>query len=145
MRPLRTSVAAALLFAAAMAQPARAAACSAEVLQQREVMHAALSDVARRGLRGTHHFSITFKTTARGVVLPAALLASYPQEMTIILQYQFERLKVAPERFAVTLWFKGVRTRIAVPFDAITLFVDPSVNVRLEPDPASIGQRCQRA
>jgi hypothetical protein len=41
----------------AMAKPAAAGACSSETLQQREVMREALSDVARRGLRGKHHFS----------------------------------------------------------------------------------------
>lgn len=135
------SLVAALLVALAMSSPARAA-CSAEVLHQREDMRERLAYTSRRGLEGDHHYSITFRTTARGVVLPAALAAEYPQEMTIILQHQFEQLKVAPERFEVVLWFKRVRTRVAVPFDAITIFADPSTNFRLDPAPATLGQAC---
>jgi hypothetical protein len=139
------SIIAALLVVLAMALPAKAASCSREVLQQREVMREALADVAKRGLRGKHYFSITFLTTANGVALPATLVAEYPREMTIILQHQFERLKVSAEAFEVVLWFKGVRTRVAVPFSAVTLFVDPSVNAWLKTEPASRGQRCEGA
>jgi hypothetical protein len=114
-------------------------------LQQREVMREALSDVAKRGLRGKHHFSISFLTTANGVALPSALVAQYPQEMTIILQHQFERLRVNADAFGVVLWFKSVPTRVTVPFNAVTLFVDPSVKVWIKPDPASHGQRCHNA
>jgi hypothetical protein len=119
-------------------------ACGARVMQQREVMREALADVAKRGLRGKHHYSITFQTTSTGVALPAQLMAQYPETMTIILQHQFERLKVTEERFEVTLWFKGVKTRVAVPFDAITLFIDPSANMWLETDAAARGQRCRQ-
>jgi hypothetical protein len=133
------------LLLAALSSPAPAASCGPAVLQQREVMREALAGVAARGLRGKHHFSITFLTTASGVGLPASLVAQYPEQMTIILQHQFERLRVSEDRFEVNLWFKGVKTRVTVPFDAVTLFIDPSVNVRIVTDPASHGQRCQRA
>lgn len=138
------SLGVALLVVLALSSQAEAA-CSAEVLHQREDMRERLGYASRRGLPGDHHYSITFRTTARGVVLPAALVAQYPQEMTIILQHQFEQLKVAPERFEVVLSFKGVRTRVVVPFDAITIFADPSVNFRLDPDPATLGQTCDGA
>lgn len=120
-----------------------AAACRAEVLHQREDMRERLGYASRRGLPGDHHYSITFRSTARGVVLPAAQVAQYPQEITIILQHQFEQLKVTPEQFEVVVWFKTVRTRVVVPFDAITIFVDPSVNFRLDPDPATLGPTCE--
>jgi hypothetical protein len=42
--------------------------------------------------------------------LPAYLLAQYPDEMTIILQFQFRRLVVRDDRFEVELWFKGGRS-----------------------------------
>jgi hypothetical protein len=79
------------------------------------------------------------------VALPSVLVVQYPQEMTIILQHQFERLRVSAEAFEVVLWFKGVPTRVTVPFNAVTLFVDPSVKVWIKPDPASRGQRCHNA
>ena len=138
------SLVAALLVVLAMSSQA-AASCSTEVLNQRADMRERLAYVSRRGLDGNHHYSITFVTTAQGVVLPAALLAQYPQDMTIILQHEFERLKVAPEWFEVVLWFKRVRTRVVVPFDAITIFADPSVNFRLDPNPATLGRTCEGA
>ncbi|MEH2477214.1 hypothetical protein V1282_000571 [Nitrobacteraceae bacterium AZCC 2146] len=60
----------------------------------------------------------------------------------MILQYQFEHLVVSDDRFDVVLWFKGLKKRVVVPFNAITHFIDPSVNFRLEFDPASPEQWC---
>ena len=108
-------------------------------------MREALGDVAKRGLRGKHHYSISFLTTASGVALPSSLVAQYPQQTTIILQHQFEWLRVNTEGFEVVLWFRGVPARVTVPFNAVTLFVDPSVNVWIKPDPTSHGQRCRNA
>jgi hypothetical protein len=52
---------------------------------------------------------------------------------------------VRPEGFQVTLWFKGVKHKVAVPFDAITSLIDPSVNVRIDVDPARRGLPCRGA
>lgn len=138
---LRTTTAA-LLMALSLSSQALADVCPAEVLNQRQDMRDRLAHVSRRGLEGDHHYSIAFKTKAKGVGLPAALVAQYPDDMHIILQHQFEALKVFPDRFDVTLWFKGKKTRVTVPFDAVTSFVDPSVDFRVEPDPAFHGIAC---
>ena len=138
---LRTTIAA-LLMTFALSSPGAADVCPAEVLHQREDMRERLARVSRRGLEGDHHYSMVFKTAAQGVVMPSALLAQYPDEMSIILQHQFEALKVFADRFDVTLWFKGKKARITVPFAAVTLFVDPSVNFRIETDPAFRGVAC---
>jgi len=57
--------------------------------------------------------------------------------MTIILQHQFEDLKVTEHGFEVGLSFKGVPEVLLVPFDALTGFFDPSVpfNFKFEPQP----------
>jgi hypothetical protein len=138
---LRTTTAA-LLMTLTLSSQAVADVCPAEVLNQRQDMRERLAHVSRRGLEGDHHYSIAFKTKAKGVGLPAALISQYPDDMHIILQYQFEALKVSADRFDVTLWFKGKKTRVTVPFDAVTLFLDPSVNFRVEPDPAFRGIAC---
>jgi hypothetical protein len=141
MLDLRTTIAA-LLMALALSSPAAADVCPADVLHQREDMRERLARVSRRGLEGDHHYSVVFNTAAKGVVMPSALLAQYPDEMSVILQYQFEALKVFADRFDVTLWFKGKKARITIPFNAVTLFVDPSVNLRIETDPAFRGVAC---
>ena len=93
----------------------------------RGVVRTVLADVAKKGLPGEHHFKITFSTTAPGVELSERMSERYPEEMTIVLQYQFWDLTIAEESFEVGLSFSGVPERIVIPFDAITAFFDPSV------------------
>src|SRR5512145_3052457 len=90
----------------------------------RGVVRKALESAARQGLRGDHHFYITFRTDAAGVTMPDHLRAKHPQEMTVVLQHQFWGLDVRPETFAVTLSFNGQQERLSVPFAAISAFVD---------------------
>jgi hypothetical protein len=134
-----------LLMLFATVQHGHAASCGSEALAQRRVMHDMLSDTARYGLRGNHHFSITFLTTAKGVEIPADQRMKYPENMSVILQYEFEHLVVRDDRFEVDLFFRGIRRRVAVPFDAVTTFIDPSSGLRLVFDPAADGQRCGMA
>jgi hypothetical protein len=98
----------------------------------RGVLRRVMSDAARQGLPGDHHFYITFLTQAAGVKLSPRLMAQYPQEMTIILQHQFWDLLVTDERFEVGLSFGGVPERLVVPFNAIKSFLDPSVQFGLQ-------------
>lgn len=93
----------------------------------RSVVRKVLGDAARNGLPGDHHFYISFKTRAPGVMVPAAMRQKYPDEMTIILQHEFWDLAVNGEGFEVSLSFSRKPERLAIPFAAITGFSDPSV------------------
>ncbi len=93
----------------------------------RGVVRTVLADAAKNGLPGDHHFKITFNTVAPGVRLSDRMRAQYPEAMTIILQHQFWDLDVGEEGFEVGLSFGGITERLAVPFEAITAFYDPSV------------------
>lgn len=93
----------------------------------RGVVRTVLADAAKKGLPGEHHFKISFSTTAPGVTLSERMRERYPQEMTIVLQYQFWDLTVTEQSFDVGLSFGGVPERVGVPFDAVTAFYDPSV------------------
>jgi hypothetical protein len=97
----------------------------------RGVVRAVLTDVAKRGLPGEHHFYISFDTNAEGLRLSARMRAQYPQEMTIVLQHQFWDLIVSEDAFEVGLSFGGVPERLVVPFEAVKSFVDPSVEFGL--------------
>ena len=101
----------------------------------RSVVKKVLGDTARDGLRGEHHFNISFKTNAPGVGLPASIKMRYPDEMAIILQHEFWDLAVVGEAFEVSLNFSRRPERLTIPFDAITGFSDPSVpfGFKLEP------------
>lgn len=98
----------------------------------RGVLRQVMTDAAKRGLPGDHHFYITFLTQAEGVKLSPRLMAQYPVEMTVILQHQFWDLVVTEDRFEVGLSFGGVPERLIVPFSAIKSFLDPSVQFGLQ-------------
>ena len=94
----------------------------------REVMER----VADHGLPGAHHFFITLDTRHPGVGMADWLRARYPQEITIVIQNWYENLEVDDMGFAITLNFGNQPEPLYVPFDAITTFVDPSVEFGLK-------------
>jgi hypothetical protein len=99
----------------------------------RSVVRAALMRAATpAGLPGKHHFYISFRTRAPGVVLPEHLTQRFPEEITIVLEHQFWDLEVFPDRFRVILKFQGQPHPISAPFTAITRFYDPSVRFGLQ-------------
>jgi hypothetical protein len=98
----------------------------------RGVIRRALGYVAENGLPGEHHYYVTYRTDAEGVETPAYLKAEHPDEMTIVLQHQFEDLVVNQDAFWVTLRFNGKPERLRVPFEAVVSFADPSVNFGLQ-------------
>ena len=98
----------------------------------RGVVREALARAAREGLRGGHHFYVSFRTDIPEVVLPDYLRDKYPEEMTIILQHQFWGLEVGEQEFSVTLSFQNRPEQLTIPFAAMTSFADPSVKFGLQ-------------
>ncbi|MCC5974865.1 MAG: hypothetical protein JJT81_12540 [Rubellimicrobium sp.] len=90
-----------------------------------------LTDIARNGLPGRHHFFITFDTMHPDVEIADWLSDRYPGEMTIVLQHWFAGLDVTDEGFSVTLNFGDNPEPLYIPYDAIKTFVDPSVEFGL--------------
>ena len=79
----------------------------------RGLVRKVLTDAAKSGLPGEHHFSISFRTDAEGVKMSPRLREQFPQEMTVILQYQFWDLKVTDTGFEVGLSFGGVPEKLS--------------------------------
>lgn len=102
----------------------------------RSVMKDALRLVAKNGLPGDHHFYVSFKTSFPGVDIPDYLKEEYPDNITIVLQYEYWDLEVNENNFYITLCFNDVHERIAVPFGAVVSFVDPSVRFGIHFTPA---------
>ncbi|MBN9245085.1 MAG: hypothetical protein J0I98_20095 [Mesorhizobium sp.] len=100
----------------------------------RGVMRKVLAEVARTGLPGNHHFFITFLTGAPGVRISGRLRERYPEQMTIVIQFQYWDLKVSDTGFEVGLSFSDVPEKLEIPFSAVRGFYDPSVNFELEFD-----------
>ncbi|MBP5399419.1 MAG: hypothetical protein J6Y53_03275 [Alphaproteobacteria bacterium] len=97
----------------------------------KQVVIEALKIVEEQGLPGEHHFYISFRTDHPKTKIDSFLKNQYPQEMMIVLQNQFENLKVNEDSFSVVLHFNHVPYRIEIPFDSITYFGDPSVRFGL--------------
>lgn len=100
----------------------------------RGVMRKVLGEVARTGLPGNHHFFITFLTGAPGVRVSSRLRERYPEQMTIVIQYQYWDLKVTDVGFEIGLSFSDIPEKLEIPFTAVRGFYDPSVNFELEFD-----------
>ena len=100
----------------------------------RGVVRKVLTEVARTGLPGEHHFFISFVTKAPGVRLSQRLVEQYDKEMTIVLQNQFANLRVNDTGFEVELSFDGRPELLGIPYSAIKGFFDPSVQFGLQFD-----------
>ena len=101
----------------------------------RGVMRSVLKEVAALGdLPGDHHFTISFQTDAPGVKISRRLAEQWPREMTIILQHQFSGLMADETGFGVTLSFRSVPETLYIPYEAVTVFSDPSVEFGIKFD-----------
>ena len=98
----------------------------------RGVVRDVLRQIQRDGLPGEHHLYIAFDTCADGVSISDRIKEQYPEEMTVVFQYQFWDLLVTDERFEVKLSFSNVPERLVVPFDSVKAFYDPSAQFGLQ-------------
>jgi hypothetical protein len=98
----------------------------------RVVIKRALEQTVLNGLLGDHHFFITFLTGQADVKIPAHLRSEHPEEMTIVLQHQFNDLDVTDVGFSVSLSFGGRLCHLQVPYSSIVTFADPAVNFVLQ-------------
>ena len=86
----------------------------------RSVVRRVLTQVAEKGLPGSHHFYISFRSTDPSVQLPDYLRAKYPEEMTIVLQHQYWDLIIGAASFDVTVNLPGLpATTPADPRDVV--------------------------
>jgi len=101
----------------------------------RTVMRRALEKVAAEGLPGDHHFYITFQTGHSRVQVPDWLRKRYPREMTIVIQHRFWGLACDDTGFGIRLSFGGRMEQLRIPYGAVQVFADPSVNFVLQFEP----------
>lgn len=105
----------------------------------RSVIKKTLVHVSEHGLPGDHHFYISFLTQAEGVSIPGRLRAQHPNDMTIVLQYQYDDLTINEDTFSVVLSFGGKKEQLVIPYTAVISFADPSVNFALQLKMMPIG------
>jgi len=61
-----------------------------------------LKNIKDNGLSNNNHLYITFLTNHKNVELPNWLKQKYPQEMTIIIQYEYYNLEIHKNNFSIT-------------------------------------------
>lgn len=97
----------------------------------RSVIHETLKKVEKTGLLGKHYFVITFFTRFPGVSISKNMLEKYPDEMTIVIQFQYRDLEAGNDSFKISLCFGGEYEKLEIPYKSITSFADPSMNFAL--------------
>jgi hypothetical protein len=96
-------------------------------------------EACENGLPGGHHFYITFRTRHPTVDISPALMARFPDEMTVVLQHQYWGLEITDDWFEVTLSFNRINERLHIPFAAVSAFADPFAKFGIQiPTDASI-------
>jgi hypothetical protein len=98
----------------------------------RLVIHETLKKIEKTGLIGKHYFVITFFTRFPGVEVAESLKEKYPDEMTIVIQYQYRGLVVEHDFFKISLSFNGKYETLTIPYKSVTSFADPSMNFALK-------------
>ncbi|MBN2676000.1 MAG: hypothetical protein JXR30_01975 [Alphaproteobacteria bacterium] len=97
----------------------------------KDLMKKILKMVEKNGLSGEHHFYVTFKTKHPRVKVPSFLKAEHPEQITIVLQYEFDTLRVNDEEFGVRLRFDQKYHYLRIPFESVSYFADPSSDFAL--------------
>ena len=81
---------------------------------------------------------VTFATDHPGVDIPDRLKKEYPDEMTIVLQYEFENMVVGANHFSVSLVFDSDMENVSIPFSALLNLQDPNDNLDLDLEPVNV-------
>ena len=88
-----------------------------------------LGEVAEKGLQGEDYFVLQFQTPK--ATIPDFVRAKYPQEITIVLQHQFQDLVLTANAIEVVLTFGGVASNIVIPYETLQIFSNPASGLTL--------------
>lgn len=100
----------------------------------RGVVKKIITETAKAGLPGDHHFFVSFMTGFANVRLSTRMRERYPEEMTIVIQHQYWELKAHENSFEIGLSFDDIPESLSIPYAAIKGFFDPSVQFGLQFD-----------
>ncbi len=90
-----------------------------------------LHNIKDNGLSDNNHLYISFFTNHKNVEIPNWLKQKYPEEMTIIIQYEYYDLEIKKDYFSILLSFNGINAKLKIDYNSIISFADPSENFGL--------------
>ncbi len=90
-----------------------------------------LIHIRDNGLTNNNHLYITYFTNHTNVKLPNWLKQKYPEEMTIVIQYEYYDLEINKNDFSISLSFNDMKTNLKIDYNSIISFADPSANFGL--------------
>ena len=91
-----------------------------------------LINIRDNGLFNNNHLYITFLTKHKKVDIPDWIQKKYPNEMTIVIQYEYYDIIVNRNDFLITLSFNGIKVELKIHYESIISFADPSANFGLK-------------
>ena len=91
-----------------------------------------IKKIEQNGLYAGQHLYVTFNTNHPDISLPKWLKKKYPNEMTIIIQYEYYDLIVKENYFNIGLSFNNIKTKLKIGFNSIVSFADPTENFGLK-------------
>ena len=91
-----------------------------------------LKIIDKEGLTEGHHLFITFKTNYPNVKIPSWIKDKFPNEMTIVMQYEYWNFRIAKNDFKITLSFNDIKSDLSIPYDSVISFADPYANFGLK-------------
>ena len=91
-----------------------------------------LKDIKKNGLSSGNHIYITFDTNHKKNIIPKWLKEKYPNEITIVIQYEYLNLQVEENYFSVDLSFNDIKTNLKIEYNSIISFSDPFANFGLK-------------
>ena len=95
------------------------------------VLKEILINIRDKGISNNNQLYITFFTNHKNVELPNWLKQKYPEEMTIVIQYEFYDLEINKNNFSISLSFNDIKTNLKIDYNSIISFADPSANFGL--------------
>ena len=96
------------------------------------VLRDVLKHIEKNGLKGGHHLYITFLTNHPKALVPKWLKEKYPNEITIVIQYEYYNLTVNEDNFSIGLSFNDVKANLVISYKSIISFADPFANFGLK-------------
>ena len=97
-----------------------------------DVFRKTLSSLSKKLPEDKHHLYINFLTKNIGVEIPKFLKTQHPNDMTIVLEHQFDKLVVKENEFQVNLKFEQKEYTLKIPNSAVIHFADPSFGFALQ-------------